>query len=290
MQNFHKYLAISSLEEAWGFYVTTVGCTKVDSNQDYPNNKEHPLTHSFNWNNGRILNGYYIVFISKGKGLFESALSKPVVVTAGTCFFLFPGVWHRYRPDPESGWEEYWIGFKGSYPDGLMNNGLFNPDFPVIDTGLDEPLLALFTSILGKVRSGNAGYHQIIAGITLQVLGTLHNLATNKDQTNELDGQLIEKAKFFMREHLEGPLNMKQLVKELSISYSKFRKIFKEITGQSPNQYHMNLRLDKAKELLNTTHLNITEVAYQSGFESVFYFSKLFKIKNKMSPKAYREK
>jgi AraC-like DNA-binding protein len=72
------------------------------------------------------------------------------------------------------------------------------------------------------------------------------------------------------------------------MSYSKFRKLFKESTGESPNQYHLNLRLDKAKELLHTTNLNVTEVAYNLGFESVFYFSKLFKKKNGVSPKSYR--
>ncbi|WP_431216882.1 hypothetical protein ACQ86N_21385 [Puia sp. P3] len=91
MNNFHKYLAITELEETWGFYVTTVGYSRIEANQDYPHNQGHPLTHSFSWNKGRILNGYYLVFISKGKGVFESALSLSAEVEAGTCFFLFQG-------------------------------------------------------------------------------------------------------------------------------------------------------------------------------------------------------
>ncbi len=288
MQNYHKYLSITPQEEAWGFYLTTVGYSRTDSNEEYPHNQGHPLTHSFTWNKGRILNGYYLVFISKGRGIFESALSEPTVVTAGTCFFLFPGVWHRYKPDLESGWMEYWIGFKGSYPEELMNNGFFRAESPIIDLGLDEILLSLINGILDKVRSGKAGYHQVISGLAMQILGHVLAQSTHKGQNNDADEQSIAKAKFYLKEHLEGPLDMKQLVRELSISYSKFRKLFKQTTGQSPNQYHMNLRLDKAKELLDTTNLNITEVAYQSGFDSVFYFSKLFKKKNKVSPKLYR--
>jgi AraC-like DNA-binding protein len=83
---------------------------------------------------------------------------------------------------------------------------------------------------------------------------------------------------------------MEALIRELAIGYSKFRKLFKRSTGKSPNQYHINLRLDKAKELLSTTNLNVTEVAYQLGFDSVFYFSRLFKKKNGVSPKSFREK
>jgi transcriptional regulator GlxA family with amidase domain len=115
-------------------------------------------------------------------------------------------------------------------------------------------------------------------------------LSTHKNPNSDVDEQAVEKAKFFLRENLEGPLDMNQLMRELPMSYSKFRKMFKQATGESPNQYHLNLRLDKARELLNTTHLNVTEVAYNLGFDSVFYFSKLFKKKNGVSPKSYREK
>jgi transcriptional regulator GlxA family with amidase domain len=118
----------------------------------------------------------------------------------------------------------------------------------------------------------------------------IHALSTRQELSSDEDEQAIEKAKFFLRENLESTLDMKQLLRQLPMSYSKFRKIFKQQTGESPNQYHLNLRLDKARELLNTTNLNVTEVAYNLGFESVFYFSKLFKKKNGISPKSYRGK
>src|SRR5436305_5956430 len=112
MNNYHKYLPASEKDKEWGFYITTAGYSRVGPDEAYPSNKEHPSTHYFTWNNGRILDGYYLVFIAKGQGVFESALTKPEVVKAGTCFFLFPGVWHRYKPDKNSGWEEYWVGYK----------------------------------------------------------------------------------------------------------------------------------------------------------------------------------
>lgn len=223
MQNYHKYLANTSVEEAWGFYVTTIGYTRTDPNKIYPDNHEHPLTHSFTWNKGRILDGYYLVFISKGHGIFESALSQPTTVTAGTCFFLFPGVWHRYRPDPESGWEEYWIGFKGTYPDSLMNKDFFSPAFPVVSPGLNDALLTLIRKVVDNVRAGAIGYHQVIAGITLQILGLVHALSKHKNDHKGVDEQSIEQAKFFLRENLENQLDMQQLVKELPMSYSKFK-------------------------------------------------------------------
>lgn len=290
MNNFHKYLAITQLEEAWGFYVTTAGYSRIEANQEYPHNQGHPLTHSFSWNKGRILNGYYLVFISKGKGTFESALSPSTEILAGSCFFLFPGVWHRYKPDPESGWEEYWIGFRGSYPDTLMSQGLFSAAAPVVSPGLNDALLAPIKKVLDEMRTGSPGYHQVIAGITLQILGLVHALSARTNMIQDEDQQAIEKAKFYFRENLESALDIRELIRQLPMSYSKFRKLFKEVTGESPNQYHLNLRLDKARELLTTTNLNVSEVAYNLGFDSVFYFSKLFKKKNGVSPKSYRHK
>src|SRR3546814_3790076 len=67
----------------------------------------HPGEYLFNWNKGRILNGFYIVYIAQGRGVFESESTPAVTVREGTCFMLFPNVWHRYQPDPVQGWQEY---------------------------------------------------------------------------------------------------------------------------------------------------------------------------------------
>lgn len=288
MKNYQKYLNISEFEKNWGFYINTVGSAKVEPNKNYPNNREHPIDHSFTWDKGRILDGYYLVFITKGEGLLESAKTKAYSIKAGTCFFLFPGVWHRYKPHPQHGWEEYWVGFNGSYPDELMKKGIFTAENPFIDVGLNEDLLQLFHTLIKTVAAAEIGYRQIISGLTLQILGLVN--AVSKYKTPDIGNQskLISKAKFLLQESIENPVNLEEMVKDLPMGYSRFRKIFKETTGLSPNQYHLNLRLDKAKDLLTSTNLTINEVAYQTGFDSIFYFSRLFKKKNGLPPKEYR--
>ena len=288
MTNFFKYLNITAAEERWGLYVTTVGYSKIDPNEHYPNNDAHPTNHSFNWNNGRILNAYYLVFISRGRGVFESAKTSAAAIDAGTSFFLYPGVWHRYKPEIHSGWEEYWVGFNGSYATALMNEGFFSADNPFIKVGLRVEFLNLFQHLLDTVRKSDAGYPQVIAGIALQILGIAHSVSLAGFQDDQTQDALISKAKFLIQESLEKPLDMEQLAKELPMGYSNFRKAFKKSTGESPNQYHLHLRMNKAIALLTTTHLNIKEIAFHTGFDSVFYFSKLFKKKMGKSPKAYR--
>ncbi len=289
MNNYHKYLPVTELEKKWDFYITTAGYSKTDAHQAYPLSKEHPLTHAFTWNKGRILNDYYLVFISRGQGVFDSEQTGEVEITAGTCFFLFPEVWHRYKPNQSSGWEEYWVGFNGNYPAQLMNGNFFDRAKPFIAIGPNEELLILLHQLLEKVRTAAIGYHQVISGIVLQILGLIYVIARHKEQPVALNEQLISKAKFLLRESLE-PVNIQKLSRDLSMGYSKFRKEFTKATGQSPNQYHLALRVEKAKDLLRSTTLTINEIAYQTGFESIFYFSKFFKKKTGESPKAYRLK
>ena len=288
MKNFCEYLNIGAQEENWGLYVNTVGYSKVGPHQHYPKNEEHPKNHSFEWNKGRILSGYYLVFISKGQGMFESSFTNQTTVSEGTCFFLYPGVWHRYKPNSNSGWEEYWVGFNGAYPHQLMHKSFFTETRPFINVGLHCELLNLFHNIIETVRGCSSGYHQVIAGITLQILGVLNAASMHKEQQEDSIEGLITKAKFLLQESLDKPVDMELLARNLPMGYSAFRKAFKKATGEPPNQYHLNLRLNKAMHLLSSTTLSISEVAYQTGFDSLFYFSKLFKQKTQKSPKIYR--
>jgi AraC-like DNA-binding protein len=290
MANYFKYFNISPIEENWGFYITTVGHSRVCPNQIYPDNNGHPNNHTLTWNKGRILNGYYLIFISDGQGIFESALTRPTTVAAGTCFFLYPGVWHRYKPHENSGWEEYLIGFKGWYGVKLMNSPFFNSTAPFIKVGPHSELLSLLHQLLAVSRTSTEGYNQVMAGITIQILATLHAVSMQQEVDDTCTSRLISKAKYLLEESLDKAVNMEKLVRELPMGYSRFRKEFKLTTGESPNQYHLNLRLNKAKGLLASTAMNINEIARQTGFDSVFYFSKLFKKKNGVSPKFYRDR
>jgi AraC-like DNA-binding protein len=74
----------------------------------------------------------------------------------------------------------------------------------------------------------------------------------------------------------------------MGISYSTFRRDFKRQTGLSPLQYHLLLKIEKAKELLINTELKAKEIAYKLGFDSDYYFCRLFKQKTGISPAQFR--
>ena len=92
----------------------------------------------------------------------------------------------------------------------------------------------------------------------------------------------------FAPETLEDTLTIQEIAQELGISYSSFRKLFKEHTGFAPALYQQNLKLQRAKELLSTTDESIKGIAYRLNFESPDYFSAKFKNQTGMKPSDFR--
>jgi hypothetical protein len=102
------YLPVPEVVTRLGLYVTGAGTDVVPPGAGYPQQK-HPELYDFNWNSGRILPEYQLVFVSEGRGEFESKETGLLPVEPGTIMMLFPDVWHRYRPHAETGWTEFWI-------------------------------------------------------------------------------------------------------------------------------------------------------------------------------------
>ena len=66
--------------------------------------------------------------------------------------------------------------------------------------------------------------------------------------------------------------------------------MFKKYTGISPAQYHLQLRIKKAEDMLSMTNKPIKEIAFELGFSSLFYFSRLFKQKTGVNPTELRNR
>lgn len=91
-----------------------------------------------------------------------------------------------------------------------------------------------------------------------------------------------------MIENLHKDADIKKIASKLSVSYSWFRKVFKEYTGFSPNQYFLELKLRRAKELLAESNFSIKEISYDLNFSSYEYFLSFFKNRVGMTPLEYR--
>jgi len=97
-------------------------------------------------------------------------------------------------------------------------------------------------------------------------------------------------AQSYMRAHLSEELDLKLLAETACLSPAHFSRVFKKATGLSPIAYLTKLRLDRATQLLSTTHQSITEISMDCGFQDPAYFARVFKKTYRESPRNYRQK
>jgi AraC-like DNA-binding protein len=285
--DYFKYLPVSSDDERWGLNVLNVGCTNIRPGIVYPR-LNHPAHHYFNWSRGRVFHEYQLIYITRGEGIFESEHSGTSRVAEGTIIVLFPGERHRYKPDTATGWDEFWIGFDGKIMSSLQREHFFTPENPILSIGFDESLLALFLEVIDRAKEEKTGYQPLVAGMVLHMLGYIRFLSKQHQFSGENTAGLVNKARLLFRSRLEENVSPEDIAKELNISYSKFRKIFKAYTGLAPGQFQIQIRIHKAKELLLDPSRSIKEIAYHLNFDSNFYFSKLFKEKTGFTPLQFR--
>ena len=83
-------------------------------------------------------------------------------------------------------------------------------------------------------------------------------------------------------------ISPEKIAKSLCLSYSSFRKTFKEYTGFSPARYISEIKMSKAKELLTNSSMTIKEIAYSVGFNNHDYFFTAFHNMTGRTPAEYR--
>jgi AraC-like DNA-binding protein len=288
MDNYFRYFPTSDRDELWGVTVLNAGCTQIHRSSNYPP-VNHPPHHNFNWDKGRVLQEYQLIYITKGNGIFESSENKKHQITSGTMMLLFPGERHRYRPDADTGWDEYWVGFKGSIIDNIIKHQFFSPEKPIYHIGFSETVMNLFMDIIRISKEERAGYQPAISGAIVYLLGQLYSAEQQSIlYQKDLVELTVSKARVIFRSKIYEDITPEKVAEELQVGYSWFRKVFKKHTGIAPGQYIIQLKIQKAKELLSDPSKSIKEIAYQLRFDSALYFSKIFKEKTGVSPTAYR--
>lgn len=282
-----KYLVVSPLDLKWGLAVNSVGFQEIGAGMPYPP-ANHPSRYIFSEEKGRILGEYQLLYITRGKGMFTSAtLGRWVPVTRGSMFLLFPGEWHSYRPDKDTGWREYWIGFQGPVIDSRVENGFFTKEKPVFDVGIHSEVVELYENAIQIASGQESGFQPLLGSIVVHLLGLCYYYARNRAFRASDAGDLISRAKLLIEGQFRtiGP---EQVAESLCMGYSNFRKLFKEYTGLSPAKYIQEVRFSKTKEALTNSDRSIKEIAYDMGFDNYEYFFTAFRRLCGMTPAEYR--
>jgi AraC family transcriptional regulator of arabinose operon len=93
----------------------------------------------------------------------------------------------------------------------------------------------------------------------------------------------------YIREHLTEKIGIDTLCQKACMSKSGFFRLFRETFGLSPMEFIIRERINLAKRLLVNPAASVTEVCYQSGFNNLHYFSRLFKMLEGVTPTTFRQ-
>ncbi len=284
-----RYISHTQRDEQWGLTISSCGHQVISPGAEYPP-RIHKKNYLFSPHSGRILSEFQIIYIIEGRGRLATKSSGVHKVRKGDIFMIFPGEWHSYAPDEDSGWNEYWIGFNGPNIEARMLNGFFSRNTPLYHVGFNEFIVNLYNEAIRAAKRQEPQFQQLLAGIVNHLLGILLTARVpGQSETLNRSIDLVNMAKTLMIDSIEENISMPIIASKLNVSYTTFRRQFKAITGMSPAQYFISIRIQRAKEMLLGTNAPIKEIAIVLQFESPEYFATLFKKKTGMSPLEFRK-
>jgi AraC-like DNA-binding protein len=289
-----RYLPITERSMRWGLYLTGCGHVSVPARGQHPP-KGHPQLYSFHWDRGRVLPDYQASYLIRGKGLFESAATGKRALAAGDVFLLFPGVWHRYRPLADADWETRWIGFSGTLVNTWVENGLLNPDAPVLRIGQKPELVDAYRRIVDLVFEDPAGNPHRLAAGGMEILGLI--LAPTQHESPRpssrpfvepvLDRFVAEAVRLIWTAG-QHAINVSEVVASFPTSRRSLERRFQRTLGHTILDEIIHCRIERAKQLLVETDLPLKAVAIAAGFSSTERMSKVFRRAEGIAPIRYR--
>ncbi|WP_062055370.1 helix-turn-helix domain-containing protein [Aquimarina longa] len=197
-----------------------------------------------------------------------------------------------------------------------INRKLFEEKIESFLTNMNEDLIELFRDVNGINQFYYKNYYSLeiskfisefteceLTGFMRQVYleGKVYEILTHQlqqylDDLNEPDKRLIlrqatiesiEEAVSIIKEEIDSIGNIVKLAKRVGLNQNTLQNGFKQLYKTSVNEYIKNFRIDTAKDLLESSNLNITEITYKVGINSRSYFAKLFKKRFGVNPKQY---
>jgi AraC family transcriptional regulator len=126
--------------------------------------------------------------------------------------------------------------------------------------------------------------------LTLHLLKNYSNAACVKENTNGgLSGYKLKRVQEFIDANLEEDLSLAELAEVAALSQFHFARAFRKSTGMTPQQYLMQQRIERAKQLLAREDLPIVEISLRTGFKNQSHFTTLFRKFTNHTPKLWRE-
>lgn len=249
------------------------------------------------------LNGFYIISVKKDfKGKMKYG-QQYYDFDEGVMSFVAPGQLVSKNTTNHSGLSLiFHPDFIRNYPlaQTIKNYGFFSYSVNEalhLSEKEETMILSLMQNIEQEYQSLDSLSQNVIVSqidLFLNYCNRFHNrqFITRSNVSNDLLRKLETLLdEYFNSEKLTetGPPTVQYISAQLNVSATYLSDMLRSLTGQNTQQHIHAKLIEKAKEVLTTTSLSVSEVAYQMGFEYTQSFNKLFKNKTNMSPKAFRQ-
>ena len=224
------------------------------------NNNKHP--------------SYGVVFITEGSTEYE-VNGVRYYATAGDVIFITPG---SVRNATTTGMSCIAIDFKLLKDEKL--------EFPtVFSWGSFEEFHLLFQDIKFEWLQKEEGYKLKSQALFMLILHKL--IYERKKQVKNIH---VENMKFYIMKNYMKNITVSHVADHVKLSSVYCGALFKKIEGRTLAEFMNQVRINRAIDLLETNEYTITEIAEETGFMDVYYFSNMFKKIVGTSPSTYKKK
>jgi AraC-like DNA-binding protein len=210
------------------------------------------------------------------------------IVPAGRFILFRPGERQEYFFEADSGSFSYYIHFTGRDAEAVLRSlGLW--DITVGIAPNSRELEWLFSQMIREYSLSQAAHETVSGGLLLSILGLLaRGVELSRSQIDEKKQMRVQRAIERMYADMDKKLSIEALARECNYSVGYFSHLFRAVTGVSAHAYMCRLRIERAKNMLDSTDLSVLEIALAVGCEDQNYFSRFFKEQTGLSPTAYR--
>jgi AraC-like DNA-binding protein len=222
------------------------------------------------------------------KGHVEYQIENKIqLIKSGNLLLLNPGIYHKKITDENSNFSLLHIGLTNFKMRGLKKD--------YIPTNNASPFIVLEKNkkdfykcceeIINEQQKSMSGFDLILKALTMKLVillireiqyeeNTKDNLKFSFESTEKTN--IVYSIINYMNENYMNNISLDKIAKNMYLSSVYISKIFKEVTGDSPINYLIKLRLARANSLLKE-NIPIQVVATNVGYKDAYYFSKLFK-------------
>jgi len=213
--------------------------------------------HSF----GPFVRDHYLLhFVLSGRGSFSTG-GQTFSLQAGDLFVIHAGEVTTYTADEDNPWNYVWLGFRTTEPASFLSASVLH----------QPPVRSVFEQIRNLDLTEQADGR--IFSLTYELLWKLGH-GSEADQKNP--NRYVTYAKTYLETNYMQPISIQGLADLLHVNRRHLTALFRKAYGQPPQEYLMQLRLEKAREFLAMGY-RVTDAAAMSGFSDLSNFSKQYK-------------